>query len=177
MWYVNGGCRARRELASDRKSRSTSSSSAVPVLESGGSKQGDAGRVGVQTSSRRLTISYQPGMRMPKFYPLRQLFTPNFRPLRGVLHQQHTTVMGMFGALGKTNLTSSNFPRRRQVSASDTLPLVSPRPPLDTSYRGAPIDATHQPAPLRVSRQPCVSFSLQMGLGFRMPTCLPTRVP
>ncbi len=40
-----------------------------------------------------------------------------------------TTVMGMLGALGKTNLTSSNFPRRRQLSASDTLLPVSPLVP------------------------------------------------
>lgn len=33
----------------------------------------------------------------------------------------HTIVIGMFGALGKMNLTSSNLPRRRHVSASDTL--------------------------------------------------------
>lgn len=31
------------------------------------------------------------------------------------------TVIGMLGALGKMNLTSSNFPRLRHVSASDTL--------------------------------------------------------
>lgn len=29
----------------------------------------------------------------------------------------HTTVMGMLGALGKMKATSSNLPRRRQVSA------------------------------------------------------------
>jgi hypothetical protein len=37
----------------------------------------------------------------------------------------YTTVMGMLGAFGNTNLTSSNFPRRRHVSASDTLWCVS----------------------------------------------------
>lgn len=36
-----------------------------------------------------------------------------------------TIVIGMLGALGKMNLTSSNFPRRRQVSARDTLTFVS----------------------------------------------------
>lgn len=33
----------------------------------------------------------------------------------------HTTVMGILGAFGKMNLTSSNLPRLRQDSASETL--------------------------------------------------------
>lgn len=45
-----------------------------------------------------LTMSYQPGMRMPMF-----------------------TVMGIMGALGKMNATSSNLPRRRHVSARKVL--------------------------------------------------------
>jgi hypothetical protein len=41
----------------------------------------------------------------------------------------HTAVMGMLGALGKINFTSSNFCLRRQFSASPTQPApLSPRP-------------------------------------------------
>lgn len=45
-----------------------------------------------------LTMSYQPGMRMPML-----------------------TVMGIMGALGNTKATSSNLPRRRHVSARKVL--------------------------------------------------------
>lgn len=51
-------------------------------------------------------MSYQPGMDMPKL-----------------------TEMGMAGAFGNMNLTSWNFWRRRQFSASETHPApLSPRP-------------------------------------------------
>ncbi len=63
-----------------------------------------------------------------------------------------TTVMGMLGALGKTNLMSSNFPRRRHVSASDTLPpsvRCSDGPATVTS-----LEAAHHPAPLLYLCQP-----------------------
>ena len=43
--------------------------------------------------------------------------------------RRRTTVIGMLGALGKINFTSSNFCRRRQFSASPTQPApLSPRP-------------------------------------------------
>ena len=42
---------------------------------------------------------------------------------------ERTTEMGIGGAFGKINLTSSNFCRRRQFSASETQPAPeSPRP-------------------------------------------------
>lgn len=42
---------------------------------------------------------------------------------------RRTTVIGIDGALGKMNLTSSNLDRRRQFSARDTQPApLSPRP-------------------------------------------------
>lgn len=43
---------------------------------------------------------------------------------REEVHSLHTTVIGIAGALGKMNLTSSNFPRLRQDSARDTLEEV-----------------------------------------------------
>ena len=42
---------------------------------------------------------------------------------------KHTTVIGMAGAFGKINLTSSNFALRRQFSAKVTHPApLSPKP-------------------------------------------------
>jgi hypothetical protein len=52
-----------------------------------------------RTVSRGLTISYHPGICIPLL-----------------------TVMGIDGAFGKTNFTSSNFCLRRQFCASDTHP-------------------------------------------------------
>src|SRR5437660_1466393 len=70
----------------------------------------------VRTVSRALTMSYHPGMLMPKF--CRSLSYQSDR------HEElgsHTTVIGIVGALGNMNLTSSNFPLRRQFSANPIL--------------------------------------------------------
>ena len=74
------------------------------------------------------TMSCQPGIRMPPFC------NPFISPIlllavKGEGRGAHTTVMGIAGALGKINFTSSNFCRRRQFSANPTQPApLSPRP-------------------------------------------------
>jgi hypothetical protein len=69
-------------------------------------------------------MSYQPGIGMPKFCKELAWFDG-----RREDETEHTTVMGIVGALGNMNLTSSNFCLRRQFSANVTQPApLSPRP-------------------------------------------------
>ncbi len=53
-----------------------------------------------RTVSRGLTISYHPGIDMPRFC------TASLVELFGAMMEALTTVMGIFGALGNMNLTS-----------------------------------------------------------------------
>lgn len=107
---------------------------------------------GLITVSRGRTISYQPGMAMPKFYwrgvsALKQMFQryssnitycsfccnaleipPLHLPLNlvgSLVDVRRTTVIGMVGAFGKMKATSSNFPLLRQFSARLTLMRVN----------------------------------------------------
>jgi hypothetical protein len=81
-------------------------------------------QVSERTTSRGLTMSYQPGICMPKFC---EESASCLRDLGKKV--KHTTVIGMAGAFGKINLTSSNFALRRQFSANVTHPApLSPRP-------------------------------------------------
>lgn len=68
--------------------------------------------------------------------------------------RRRTTVIGMLGAFGKMNLTSSNFPLRRQFSASPT--LTASRIHVSSEYWGRILVEyekgvecrAHQPPPL-----------------------------
>lgn len=74
--------------------------------------------------ARDLTISYHPGIRIPKFYDALVCHVW----LNWILGK-HTTEMGIGGALGKMNLTSSNFCLLLQFSANDIHPAPeSPSP-------------------------------------------------
>jgi hypothetical protein len=75
-----------------------------------------------RTAVRGLTISYQPGICMPKFCET----LVGGRKFDG---GELTTVIGIEGAFGNMNLTSSNLDLRLQFSANVTQPApLSPRP-------------------------------------------------
>jgi len=80
----------------------------------------------VKTKGGLFTISYQPGICIPKFCKFfREVSSQKGRGKKGEL----TIVMGICGALGNINLTSGNFSRRRQFSAREIQPPpLSPRP-------------------------------------------------
>lgn len=61
-------------------------------------------------------MSYQPGIFIPEFYL--QDAVSSWLSLSTAIR---TTVIGIVGAFGKTNLTSSNLPRLRQFSARPIL--------------------------------------------------------
>jgi hypothetical protein len=69
-------------------------------------------------------MSYHPGIDTPKFCTRER----NQQTVKKtyILESYHTTEIGMLGAFGKTNLTSSNFPLRRQFSAKPTLQQTEP---------------------------------------------------
>ena len=106
------------------------------------------------TLARSLTISYHPGILIPKFYfhksQLQLLLnsTIHGHRIRSLGEkEQRTIVIGILGAFGNTKATSSNFPRRRQFSASPILYLrkkISTLISLHVRYQ----DDLYQPAPL-----------------------------
>jgi len=65
-------------------------------------------------------MSYHPGILMCMFY-FRKRLAPNHQTAKG---EALTAVMGIVGALGNMKATSSNFPRRRQFSASGILSRI-----------------------------------------------------
>ena len=75
-------------------------------------------RVLAGRGSRGRTMSYQPGICMPKFYPSQRLRTYS-------LLLKLTTVTGMFGAFGKMNLHSGKRLRNRQFSTIGVLTTVN----------------------------------------------------
>ena len=94
---------------------------------------------GVLTVSRALTMSYQPGMLIPKF--CRHVSKTSSQVEDGI----RTTVIGIVGALGNMNLISSNFPLRRQFSAK---PILGHPISVAASYSPQESVSAHQPAPL-----------------------------
>jgi len=76
----------------------------------------------------RLTISNQPGKDIPSALRNRQLLIPMHMYMNR-RRRSHTAVIGIRGACGRTNLTSSSLFRRIQPSTADDQPNpVSPRP-------------------------------------------------
>ena len=85
-------------------------------------KKGDIGAARKRTVSRGLTISYQPGILVPKFCKAENQCRIAFSFTDRV---NHTTVIGIVGAFGKTKATSSNFPLLLKFSATDILKPIS----------------------------------------------------
>lgn len=75
---------------------------------------------------------------------------------------RHTTVIGIMGALGKTNLTSSNLLRRRQFWARPTLDVVEQS---DSSYTSGNVESRLIPA---CSTNARVSINVEIALCKRL---------